>query len=275
MQRPMNRSDRPAPRPPRVRPAMVQQQGGDRVLFPLWSPIPARGEPIPQGPSAWPRASRASSVLPSWRCDSGYPGVGVGQGGDRRGPSVSLRAARDRSCRRSRWPTSGAGAQPLELLLLEQEVLADAGVERLDRVHRQLVPLLDAGWRRGGRRWPWPRGPGSRSARRSWPPAPGWPGACTAIVAAAPPTSGQQHRRRQRRDRRPPPAPEPGPLGRPRPAAPRSAGRRARRAGRRPGPGPWRSAAAGPSPGTSGRSTSRSRGTCGVEPARRLGRAAP
>ena len=36
-------------------------------------------------------------------------------------------------------------AQLLELVLLEQEILADAGVERLDGVDRQLVPLLDAG----------------------------------------------------------------------------------------------------------------------------------
>ena len=33
-------------------------------------------------------------------------------------------------------------AQVLELLLLEQEILADAGVKRLDRVRRQLVPRL-------------------------------------------------------------------------------------------------------------------------------------
>ena len=33
-------------------------------------------------------------------------------------------------------------AQVLELLLLEQEILADPGVERLDRVRRQLVPRL-------------------------------------------------------------------------------------------------------------------------------------
>ncbi len=33
-------------------------------------------------------------------------------------------------------------AQILEFLLLEQEVLADAGVEGLDRFHRQFVPRL-------------------------------------------------------------------------------------------------------------------------------------
>ena len=37
-------------------------------------------------------------------------------------------------------------AQVLELLLLEQEVLADSGVERLDRVDGQLVPLLRTRW---------------------------------------------------------------------------------------------------------------------------------
>ena len=36
-------------------------------------------------------------------------------------------------------------AQLLELVLLEQEVLADAGMERLDRVDGQVVPRLHGG----------------------------------------------------------------------------------------------------------------------------------
>ena len=48
-------------------------------------------------------------------------------------------------------------AQLLELVLLEQEVLADAGVERLDRLDGQVVPRLHGGpGAAPGRRWPWP-----------------------------------------------------------------------------------------------------------------------
>ena len=81
-------------------------------------------------------------------------------------------------------------AQVLELLLLEQEVLADAGVERLDRVRRQLVPrlhrrtrLAELGrWLRSG-----PRSPSSlafsEAASRALATV------CTAATAASPPSS--------------------------------------------------------------------------------------
>ena len=85
-------------------------------------------------------------------------------------------------------------AQGPELRLLEQELLADAGVEGPDRLDRQVVPLLDAGVGRGDQRWPSPRFLHGDDRGRA-------------------DEDRQEHRRRQPRDRRPPPAPEPRPLG--------------------------------------------------------------
>ena len=146
-------------------------------------------------------------------------------------------------------------AQGLEPRLLEQEVLADAGVERLDRVHRQPVPLLHA-LVRGDE-----VGVGLRLAARRL--------GQLGVLAREPRVGRRLHgddgdgpRRRgpaarggQGRHRRPPPAPEPGPLGRPtgRAAMGRLSSQRCRSSARA-----WparRSAAAGPSPGTSGRSS--------------------
>jgi hypothetical protein len=100
--------------------------------------------------------------------------------------------------------------QPLELVLLEQEVLADAGVERLDRLDGQLVPLLDPPVRRGlaaERRHELVVLAPQRAVR----------GGLHGDRRGRPAHDGQDHGRRQRRDRRPPAAPQPRPLGRPHP----------------------------------------------------------
>ena len=102
-------------------------------------------------------------------------------------------------------------AHRLEVVVLEQDVLADPGVERLDRLQRQVEP---------GCTWRWPRqvGVGLRLRGRLGEQAVGLRSsalarACTARTAASP-TSRHHQRRRRGRHRRPlPPHPPPRPLG--------------------------------------------------------------
>ena len=252
-------------RPPVGRQRLVRlagrfEQPGDRdqaaADVDLWPrrrpparPPAPREPPAPHGaPPARPRCGRP--------CPSGRPARSSDCASARReARSVSLPSRAPELAVEVGGRLQQPVAQLLELLLLEQEVLADAGVERLDRLDRQLVPLLDAAVGRGQ------LGVGfasrlsdsvrsaflAASARLAW--------RCTAMTVAVPPTIASTTAAARAATAGLPPAPEPGPLGgadpprRDRPAV-------------EPGPqvvgqglGAWRTAAAGPSPGTSGRSS--------------------
>ena len=231
---------------------------------------PAR-PPAPRGAASTGRcASSASSVRPTLSVSSASSKFACQQRPPRgqvrllaqQGPELAVEVGG-----RLQQPVP----QVLELLLLEQEVLADAGVERLDRLDGQVVPGLHRGPRAsqfgvGVASASWPASRDQRPAARPWPasarpappparpprppaprPPPSPPSGC-----ARPPQRAAGQRLAPGRDRlvghppldvlgqRPaarrsdPPARVPSPSGRPPPAPGRSSGRAAAAAGTRP-----------------------------------------